>query len=143
MRELLRLEEYELLEHYFDTQLAATGDYYDASRILYLLSQARINQMVLKREDLEYGLFENQFSRDGHRRVNDVIECLEDLQLIRKNIRRSDQEYEIAHDFIAQCIFELQFIESGPECQERPGSFYGGDDGYQPSGLYGGETPVQ
>ena len=40
--------------------------------------------MVLKREDLEYGLFENQFSRDGHRKVNDVIECLEDLQLIRK-----------------------------------------------------------
>ena len=104
VRELLRLEEYELLEHYFDTQLAATGDYYDASRILYLLSQARINQMVLKREDLEYGLFENQFSRDGHRKVNDVIECLEDLQLIRKNIRRSDQEYEIAHDFIAQAF---------------------------------------
>lgn len=109
LKALLDLEEYELLDHYFDTQLASTGDYYNASRILYLLSHARLNQIVLKREDLEYGLFENQFSREGHRNVNRVIDCLEELQLIRKNIKRSDQEYEIAHDFIAQAFLNYSY----------------------------------
>ena len=109
VKALLDLEEYELLDHYFDTQLTATGDYYNASRILYLLSHARINQVVLKREDLEYGLFENQFSREGHRAVNQVIDRLEELQLIRKNIKRSDQEYEIAHDFIAQAFLNYSY----------------------------------
>lgn len=109
IQSLLNMEEYELLDRYFDTQLAATGDYYNASRILYLLSHARMNQIVLKRNDLEYGLFENQFSKNGHRDVNKVIDRLEELQLIRRNIRRSDQEFEIAHDFIAQAFLNYSY----------------------------------
>lgn len=100
--QMFELEDYELLNHYYDVQLASTGDYYNASRILYLLSSARLNHVVMNRTDLEYGLFENQFSKDGYRAVSRVIEKLEELQLIRRNISNSDQEYEIAHDFVAQ-----------------------------------------
>lgn len=104
LRELFAMEDYELLNYYFDTQLTASGDYFNASRILYLLSQARLNHVVMKRRDLEFGLFENQFSKDGHKDVNRVVDKLEELQLIRRNIERSDQEYEIAHDFVAQAF---------------------------------------
>ena len=107
MEELERMfgeEDYELLNHYFDTQLTAAGNFFHASRILYLLSQARLNHVVMKRPDLEYGLFEDQFSKDGHKEVNQMIDRLEELQLIRRNVKRSDQEYEIAHDFIAQAF---------------------------------------
>lgn len=102
LRALFEMEDYDVLTRYFDIQLTATGDYYNASRILYLLSSVRLNHVVMKRQDLEYGLFANQFSKDGYKAVNRTIDKLEELQLIRKNIKRSDQEYEIAHDFIAQ-----------------------------------------
>lgn len=95
-------EDYEILSRYYDVQLTATGDYYNACRILYLLSSVRMNHVVMRRADLEYGLFENQFSRKGHLAVGRVIDRLEELQLIRSNIKGSDQEYEVAHDFIAQ-----------------------------------------
>ncbi|MCU6763344.1 Uncharacterised protein [uncultured Roseburia sp.] len=104
LKEVFAMEDYELLNHYFDVQLTAAGDYFNASRILYLLSQARLNHVVMKRRDLEFGLFENQFSKDGHKAVNRMIEKMEELQLIRRNIERSDQEYEIAHDFVAQAF---------------------------------------
>lgn len=63
----------------------------------------------MKRKDLEFGLFADQFSREGHKAVPLVIEKLESLQLIRKNIERSDQEYEIAHDFVAQAFLNYSY----------------------------------
>ncbi|MCD8364648.1 MAG: hypothetical protein LUC83_02315 [Clostridiales bacterium] len=102
LRELFEMEDYELLNHYFDIQLTATGDYYNASRIMYLLSSVRMNHVVMKRQDLENGLFAGQFSKDGHIAVGAAIDKLEELQLIRSSIEHSDQLYEIAHDFIAQ-----------------------------------------
>lgn len=109
LRELFMLEDYELLNNYFDIQLVSTGDYFNASRILYLLSSARLNHVVMKRKDLEFGLAEDQFSKDGHKAVLMVIEKLENMQLIRKNIDRSDQEYEIAHDFVAQAFLNYSY----------------------------------
>lgn len=102
LKELFAMEDYELLNHYFDVQLTATGDYYNASRIMYLLSSVRMNHVVMKRQELEYGLFANQFSKEGHVAVGVAIDKLEELQLIRSSVEHSDQEYEIAHDFIAQ-----------------------------------------
>lgn len=102
LQAMFELEDYELINHYFDTQLTSTGDYYNASRILYLLSSARLNQVVMRQEDIEFGLFANQFSEDGHKKLPDVVQALEELQLIRRNIKDSDIEFEIAHDFIAQ-----------------------------------------
>lgn len=104
LKQLFEEEDYELLNRYFDIQLTAAGNFFHASRILYLLSQARLNHVVMKRPDLEFGLFEDQFSRDGHKEINQMIDKLEELQLIRRNVKRSDQEYEIAHDFIAQAF---------------------------------------
>lgn len=101
---LFEEEDYEILKRYFDIQLTASGSYFHASRILYILSQARINHVVINTEDLEYGLFADQFSRNGHKEINFIMRRLEELQLIRRNIRRSDQEYEIAHDFVAQAF---------------------------------------
>lgn len=109
LRELFMLEDYELLNYYFDIQLASTGDYFNASRILYLLSSARLNHVVMKRKDLEFGLAEDQFSKDEHKAVLAAIEKLENMQLIRKNIERSDQEYEIAHDFVAQAFLNYSY----------------------------------
>lgn len=91
----------ELLEQYYDYQLASCNNYYHASRLLYLLSQARIRQLSVKTQDLENYLFPNLFAEKGHERLMNVIQQLEAIQLIRKNTEGSDLEYEIAHDFIA------------------------------------------
>lgn len=109
LRELFAKEDYELLNDYFDTQLASAGDYFNASRILYLLSSARLNHMVMKKKDLEFGLFADQFSREGHKEIPLILEKLEERQLIRKSIACSDQEYEIAHDFIAQAFLNYSY----------------------------------
>lgn len=101
---LFEKEDYELLNDYFDIQLVSTGDYFNATRIMYLLSSARLNHVVMKREDVEFGLCENQFSRDGHKKIKQLINKLVDLQLIRENIKDSDLEYEIAHDFIGEAF---------------------------------------
>lgn len=94
-------ENNELLEQYFDHQLASCDNYFHASRLLYLLSQARIHQLALKTQDLENYLFPNLFEKRGHEHFMNVVQQLETIQLIRKNTEGSALEYEIAHDFIA------------------------------------------
>ena len=91
----------ELLNQYFDHQLASCSNYFHASRLLYLLSQARMHQLSLKTRDLENYLLPNLFAEKGHEQLSNVIEQLEKMQLIRKNTEGSGLEYEIAHDFIA------------------------------------------
>ncbi len=91
----------ELLDHYYDSQLASCENYFHASRLLYLLSQARIRQLSLKTQDLENYLFPDLFAGEGHEQLMNVIQQLEAIQLIRKNTEGSSLEYEIAHDFIA------------------------------------------
>ncbi len=100
--EMYDLESYELLNQYFDIQLTSTDDYYNASRILYLLSTARMHQVVMKKTDLIFGLNPDYLSPEGHKQLTKVLEELVDLQLIRQTVKDSDLEYEIAHDFIAQ-----------------------------------------
>ena len=91
----------ELLAQYFDHQLLSCKNYFHASRLLYLLSQARLRQLALKTRDLENYLFPDLFETKGHEQFMNVIEQLEEIQLIRKNTEGSGLEYEIAHDFIA------------------------------------------
>lgn len=91
----------ELMERYFDHQLASCNNYFHASRLLYLLSQARIRQLSIKTQDLENYLFPELFAEKGHEHLMEVIRELETVQLIRKNTEGSGLEYEIAHDFIA------------------------------------------
>ena len=91
----------ELLAQYFDHQLLSCRNYFHASRLLYLLSQARLRQIAIKTQDLENYLFPNLFESQGHEILMNVIAQLENIQLIRKNTEGSGLEYEIAHDFIA------------------------------------------
>lgn len=91
----------ELLAQYFDHQLLSCKNYFHASRLLYLLSQARLRQIAIKTQDLENYLFPNLFEGKGHENLMNVIAQLENIQLIRKNTEGSGLEYEIAHDFIA------------------------------------------
>ena len=92
----------EILAQYFDCQLASCNNYFHASRLLYLLSQARIRQLSLKTQDVENYLFPKLFTEKGHEQFMNVIQQLENIQLIRKNTEGSSLEYEIAHDFIAE-----------------------------------------
>ena len=106
LRAFIRSDNNELLGRYFDTQLASCGNYFHASRLLYLLSQARVHHLSVSTKDVENCLFPTLFDRAGHRQMWDDIRQLETLQLIRKNTENSDQEYEIAHDFIASAFLD-------------------------------------
>ena len=59
----------ELVDQYFDFQLAACNYYFNVSRILYLLNQARIRQLSLKTDDVENYLFLNLFAKKRSRTV--------------------------------------------------------------------------
>lgn len=107
---MFRQSNSELLNDYFDVQLASCKDYWLASKILYIYSKARDEQIFIKTDDVEKGLFSQQFSQDGYKTFLDTIAQLEKLQLIRKNNDGSSQEYEIAHDFIAQAY--LKYCEN-------------------------------
>lgn len=102
LRTFIEKDSNELLAQYFDYQLASCSNYFHASRLLYLLSQARIRQLSLKTQDVENYLFPNLFAKKGHEQFMKVIQQLENIQLIRKNTEGSSLEYEIAHDFIAE-----------------------------------------
>ncbi len=95
------METADIIKRYFDVQLVSTGDYFNASRVMYLLSSARLHQISMKTEDIIIGLQANQFSSAGRDQINAAIRSLESLQLIRKNATNSTLEYEIAHDYIA------------------------------------------
>lgn len=91
----------ELFGQYFDIQLASCNSFFHASRLLYLLSQARLHQLSIGTMDIENCLFPTLFTKRGHELLMKTILQLEQLQLIRKNTEGSGLEYEIAHDFIA------------------------------------------
>ncbi len=96
----------ELLKQYFDIQLASCQSAFHASRIMYLLSRARINHIIIKTEDLENALFPEMFSKKGHALYMQNMRQLESLQLIRRNTESGGLEYEIAHDFIASAFLD-------------------------------------
>ncbi|MBQ4067158.1 MAG: hypothetical protein IJD22_05890 [Clostridia bacterium] len=99
--EFCSMDTHDIIKRYFDIQLSSTGDYFNASRIMYMLSSSRLHQISMKTKEIVEGLRANQFSPKGKKAVSRVIAQLEELQLIRKNSSNSDAEYEIAHDYIA------------------------------------------
>lgn len=106
INEFIEKDNNELLGKYFDNQLASCDNYFHASRLLYLLSQARLHQISLKTNDLENYLFPSLFAKKGHEQLMNTIQQLEMIQLIRKNTEGSSLEYEIAHDFIASAYLD-------------------------------------
>lgn len=106
LEELYQMEGYALMEQYFDRQIAVCKDTFNALRVLYLLSSARTHHVLLKKEFLQEGLFECQFRKKGTTILDSTIAELEKLQLIKEHTENSDNEYEIAHDFIAESFLK-------------------------------------
>lgn len=113
LRELQQADAADALDRYFDVQLTSTGDFFTASRILYLLSKARLHQTSISAGEIETGLLAGQFGPGGHAQCAKTLEALRRCQLIRLSERNSLQEYEIAHDYIAQAY--LRYCHAGME----------------------------
>lgn len=94
------LDEDMMMKRYYDVQLCSTGDYYMASRIMYLLCMGRNSRIAFTDDDIRNALciFEK-------RDVEDFKKCLgklHGLKLIKYSNRNSTMHYEIAHDYIAK-----------------------------------------
>lgn len=98
------LEEQEILKRYFDIQLLATGDHFNAQRIMYILSKARLHQISMKTEEVNIGIFADQFRENGTGILYDTYNKLTEFQLIKPSVKDSRTQYEIAHDFIAHAF---------------------------------------
>lgn len=93
----------DLLVRYYDKQLCSTGNYYDAARIMYLLSLGRIYNQLYSLAEIQLALLIKEKS------INKFNKCLEDLtklKLIRKIQENSINYYEIVHDYIAESYIE-------------------------------------
>jgi ABC-type oligopeptide transport system ATPase subunit len=96
----LEYDENKIMDRYFDVQLCSTGDYFDASRIMYLLSVGRLNNICFTVENIKEALC--IYSDRERERFDDCIRKLHGLKLIRATDYDSDVNYEVAHDYIAQ-----------------------------------------
>lgn len=91
-----------MMECYYDVQLCSTGAYFTACRILYFLSQARMDNYDIRKKTLKEavcvagGKETEQFER--------CLKSLKNMHLLReKNSNMVDKSsYEVSHDFIAQ-----------------------------------------
>lgn len=93
-----------MMKRYFDVQLCSTGDFFNASRIMYLLSIGRNNGIVFNNKDLGAALC--IFTQDEK---DDLYKCLTELhklRLIKEAKHNVTEIYEISHDYIAQS-FEI------------------------------------
>ncbi len=111
LQDMIQKNSSELLDEYFDIQLATCTNHFLATRLLYIYSKARSEQIFLKTEDVESGVLPNQFGPEGHKSFMETLDQLEAMQMIRRSSEGSRQEYEIAHDFIAQEF--LKYCEHG------------------------------
>lgn len=94
------MDENAMMRNYYDVQLCSTGDYFMASRIMYLLCTGRSNGIAFTDDDIRNALL---IWEPGD--VSDFRECLSrlyELSLIKYSSRNSTINYEIAHDYIAK-----------------------------------------
>lgn len=93
------------MTRYYDCQLCSTGNYYDASRIMYLLSVARMNSVSMMAENVYDALCAADEADDDT--LRDVIEKLKELYLISEK----DKILEVSHDYIAKSFEEYALKE--------------------------------
>lgn len=93
-----------MMKRYFDVQLCSTGDFFNASRIMYLLSVGRNNGIGFTNDDLEAALC--IFTQDEKDDFYNCIEKLHKLRLIKRIRHNVTGIYEVSHDYIAQS-FEI------------------------------------
>ena len=105
----LALDRELLIKKYFDRQLCSTGDYANASKIMYLFSRGRKFHKTFSINEIYNALYTTQKSK-----VDECIQNLENLQLIRP-IQKDMDSYEIVHDYIADKFIEYCEKEIKPE----------------------------
>lgn len=93
----------DLLIRYFDKQLCSTRNYYDAARIMYLLSLGRIYNQTYSLSEIQLALLIKEKSIN---KFNKCLESLKDLKLIRMIQENNINYYEIVHDYIAENFIE-------------------------------------
>lgn len=89
----------DLMKRYFDVQLCSTMDYFDATRIMYLLSIGRLNSIRFSLSNIEDALC--IFEIKQKEKINECVKQLHNLQFIKKVKYNNDNEFEIAHDYVA------------------------------------------
>lgn len=89
------------LKRFYDVQLCSTGNFFIASRIMYLLSLGNSHHISFEKEDIMRILCIADIKYEKQT-FNKVINKLQELQLIKHSVYNSDEVYEIAHDFIAK-----------------------------------------
>lgn len=94
------IDENVMMNQYFDIQLCSTGNYYMASRIMYLLCIGRNSGIFFTDDDVKNALciFEQQDIID----FKECLNKLRSLNFIKYSKRNSTIYYEIAHDYIAK-----------------------------------------
>lgn len=94
------VDENMMMKRYYDVQLCSTGDYFMASRIMYLLSVGRNSGIFFTDDDIK-----NALCIFDKKDVEDFKKCfdrLHELKLIKYSARNTTVRYEIAHDYIAK-----------------------------------------
>lgn len=89
-----------IMRRYFDVQLCSTKDFFNASRIMYLLSVGKIEGLAFTVNDLSAALC--IMREDEREAFSSCLEKLHDCHLIMKVKHNNDNYYEISHDYIAQ-----------------------------------------
>lgn len=93
-----------MMKRYFDVQLSSTGNFFDASRIMYLLSVGRNDGIGFTNDDLETALC--IFTQNEKDDFQKCIKELHRLRLIKRIKHNVAGIYEVSHDYIAQS-FEI------------------------------------
>lgn len=89
----------EVMKRYFDVQLCSTANYFDAARIMYLLTIGRLSNIRFSLSNIEDALC--IFEKKQKENISKCMEQLHNLQLIKRLKYNNNKDFEIAHDYIA------------------------------------------
>lgn len=101
LNKILLASDKEQMKKYFDHQLCSTEDYFLASRIMYLLSIAHCNHLILEKVDLKRALNIKDHSRQSES-FETFLGKMCEMQLLKRGKESHSRQYDVAHDFIAE-----------------------------------------
>lgn len=90
-----------ILRRYYDVQLCSTGNFFIASRVMYLLCLGDFYHISFETDDIMRALCIPDIESKKEE-FNQVMECLQDIQLVKCARYNSREVKEIAHDYIAK-----------------------------------------
>ena len=94
------IDENTMMKKYYDVQLCSTGDYYMASRIMYILCVGRNKGISFTDDDVKNALC--VLGKKANDDFNSCLNKLHELKLIKFSARNTTARYEIAHDYVAK-----------------------------------------